>query len=63
MSQINVMAGNGWKWFQMEWSNYSSGDLGVRDIKTGGLDIGFFPIGSGKTRYPGLVFLFLFERD
>ena len=40
----------------MEWDNYSSGDLGVLDLKTGGLDIWGFTFGSGKTRSPGLVF-------
>ena len=47
------MAGNGLKW------NGLITDLGILkvwDLKTGGLDIGEFPIGWGKTGSPGLVF-------
>ena len=50
------MAGNGLKWNGII---TVLGIWGVFDLKNGGLDIWGFPFGSGKTRLPGLVFLFL----
>ena len=50
------VAGNGLKWNGII---TVLGIWGVLELKTGGLAIWGFQFGSGKTRSPGLVFLFL----